>query len=677
MTLMKAKKPLALLLALLAALSLLGTTALAAGLPEETIAAQTELCGEDCGHTHEEVFSHTEHTEESLPEPEEIAVPVATPLLEQPEPEAGQPSDTSGVIPGSGIYWELNEYGWLMLSGNGSCPTFVSPDDQPWAAVREQITQVWFEDMDALCIPSLAYWFTGCTALTMAEIPYTTPVIGAAAFADCPSLRQIQLYYSGAFTIVPGAFSTGSLTPLLVLFIPEYDSVLGTLAAYDWTEDRRAAYFEDVYGITLLATGYCSNCKRTCSYTVEYEQWTNSEHYARHWCSNCGYDQAGGANGEAHSFRSGVCFKCGYSNGSGGGGGGGGNVCYHSSTRTSWSGCDWYEHCRSCGALVDYGTSHGTYVYGAWEYYSSSQHRRSYACSACGYSEYEYAAHSLTAGAWQTDEGANYSTRHKRLLSCACGYSRYEYAAHQCTSEEAWQDFDAERHTRHESCLCGYERNLYTYHVFLDTLTLFSDTEHTRTRTCECGRVVTAEEAHAFQYGAWQSVSDTEHRRAVSCDCGYNGFAVQAHLDGDSDGYCDDCGYLLTRFSVIVPAGMTLTVSKTGTVYAASNVRIVNRSTGAVGVSSVTLRTENGWTLVPFSTNMAAEKVDSRKIGFSVNGAQSRTTGAEEALPLGGGWRIPGGEALPLHYDAVVSAASRPISEQVLTVIFVLEWAGA
>lgn len=616
MTLMKAKKPLALLLALLAALSLLGTTALAAGLPEETIAAQTELCGEDCGHTHEEVFSHTEHTEESLPEPEEIAVPVATPLLEQPEPEAGQPSDTSGVIPGSGIYWELNEYGWLMLSGNGSCPTFVSPDDQPWAAVREQITQVWFEDMDALCIPSLAYWFTGCTALTMAEIPYTTPVIGAAAFADCPSLRQIQLYYSGAFTIVPGAFSTGSLTPLLVLFIPEYDSVLGTLAAYDWTEDRRAAYFEDVYGITLLATGYCSNCKRTCSYTVEYEQWTNSEHYARHWCSNCGYDQAGGANGEAHSFRSGVCFKCGYSNGSGGGGGGGGNVCYHSSTRTSWSGCDWYEHCRSCGALVDYGTSHGTYVYGAWEYYSSSQHRRSYACSACGYSEYEYAAPSLTAGAWQTDEGANYSTRHKRLLSCACGYSRYEYAAHQCTSEEAWQDFDAERHTRHESCLCGYERNLYTYHVFLDTLTLFSDTEHTRTRTCECGRVVTAEEAHAFQYGAWQSVSDTEHRRAVSCDCGYNGFAVQAHLDGDSDGYCDDCGYLLTRFSVIVPAGMTLTVSKTGTVYAASNVRIVNRSTGAVSVSSVTLRTENGWTLVPFSTNMATEKGIAVKSAF-------------------------------------------------------------
>ena len=91
MTLMKAKKPLALLLALLAALSLLGTTALAAWLPEETIVAQTGAVRRGLRHTHEEVFSHTEHAEESLPEPEEIAVPVATPLLEQPEPEAGQP----------------------------------------------------------------------------------------------------------------------------------------------------------------------------------------------------------------------------------------------------------------------------------------------------------------------------------------------------------------------------------------------------------------------------------------------------------------------------------------------------------------------------------------------------------------------------------------------------------
>jgi hypothetical protein len=221
----------------------------------------------------------------------------------------------------------------------------------------------------------------------------------------------------------------------------------------------------------------------------------------------------------------------------------------------------------------------------------------------------------------------------------------YEYAEHQCTSEEAWRDFDAERHTRHESCLCGYERNLYTYHVFLDTLTLFSDTEHTRTRTCECGRVVTAEEAHAFQYGAWQSVSDTEHRRAVSCDCGYKGFAVQAHLDGDSDGYCDDCGYLLPRFSVIVPAGMTLTVSKNGTVYAASNVRIIIRSTGAVSVSPYPCaqRTSGRWCRLP---QYATEKWTAVKWFLSTR--TDRTT-ARRSPPPRRGWGITGGEPLPLQ----------------------------
>ena len=112
--------------------------------------------------------------------------------------------------------------------------------------------------MDALSIPSLAYWFTGCTALTMAEIPLHHAGHRGGGLCGLPLTAADSALLQRAFTIVPGAFSTGSLTPLLVLFIPEYDSVLGTLAAYDWTEDRRAAYFEDVYGITLLATGYCS-----------------------------------------------------------------------------------------------------------------------------------------------------------------------------------------------------------------------------------------------------------------------------------------------------------------------------------------------------------------------------------------------------------------------------------
>lgn len=64
MTLMKAKKPLALLLALLAALSLLGTTALAAGLPEETI-AHKRSCAARTADTRTKKYFHRRNTQKN------------------------------------------------------------------------------------------------------------------------------------------------------------------------------------------------------------------------------------------------------------------------------------------------------------------------------------------------------------------------------------------------------------------------------------------------------------------------------------------------------------------------------------------------------------------------------------------------------------------------------------
>ena len=57
---------------------------------------------------------------------------------------------TSGTIQNSGIRWSLDEKGWLTISGSGEAPVFQSADDQPWAAVRDQITEVWFEDARSL-----------------------------------------------------------------------------------------------------------------------------------------------------------------------------------------------------------------------------------------------------------------------------------------------------------------------------------------------------------------------------------------------------------------------------------------------------------------------------------------------------------------------------------------------
>ncbi|MBO4219862.1 MAG: hypothetical protein J5933_02940, partial [Clostridia bacterium] len=77
---------------------------------------------------------------------------------------------------------------------------------------------------------------------------------------------------------------------------------------------------------------------------------------------------------------------------------------------------------------------------------------------------------------------------------------------------------------------------------------------------------------------------------------------------------------------------------------------------------------------VPFDRSMAREKVDSRLIGFKVNGAVTGDTGDGNTalLDLGGdGWDISGNAELPLTYDAVVSAVSAPLTEErVLTVCF-------
>ena len=90
-------------------------------------------------------------------------------------------------------------------------------------------------------------------------------------------------------------------------------------------------------------------------------------------------------------------------------------------------------------------------------------------------------------------------------------------------------------------------------------------------------------------------------------------------------------------------------------------------------VTGISLKTENGWTLVPFEYNMAAAKVDSKLIGFAIGGAASTAEGKGESLTLTGDWNIGAGNTLPLDYDANVSATSVGIDEQVLTVVFVVE----
>lgn len=92
-------------------------------------------------------------------------------------------------------------------------------------------------------------------------------------------------------------------------------------------------------------------------------------------------------------------------------------------------------------------------------------------------------------------------------------------------------------------------------------------------------------------------------------------------------------------------------------------------------VSSVSISAKNGWQLVPYTTDMAHEKVDAKLLGFKINDSETKNTGDSETFSLTNPWQITENGRLPIDYDAVVSAVSQPVTEQdVLSIVFVLEW---
>ena len=357
----------------------------------------------------------------------------------------------SGTIPDSKITWELDGKGWLTISGSGDCSAFTSKDDQPWAEYRGQITQVWFDGMESLAIPDLAYWFEDCTNLTTAEIPSTTPVIGRHAFYNCPLLTKLSIYY-GEHTldsIGEDAFwrETDNGDTLYVAYIIGYPDSSVPFHDYDWTASNRSnRYFHDLYGVyqnadaataggikkapaqvsTRASTGIVGTCPSCKQYSLQgtYVSTTHTSrgHQEYYECYKCHYVQNLGTyvykDHGSGSYGSWTCPDCGshtwlldYENDA---------TC----TRNGYR-----EYSCDCGQSkreTIYATGH-SYSYGSWEQYSTSQHRREAYCRNCGDSDYEYASHSMSYGSW-----SNHSdTQHSRTASCrTCGYSTTDYGSH-------------------------------------------------------------------------------------------------------------------------------------------------------------------------------------------------------------------------------------------------------
>ena len=726
------------------------------------------------------------------------------------EPVVSNEAATSGTIQNSGIRWSLDEKGWLTISGSGEAPVFQSADDQPWAAVRDQITEVWFEAVETLSIPDLAYWFEGCVNLTTAELPLA-PTIGKHAFYNCPKLSTLTMYYGETVlnSIGEEAFwrENDSGDTLYIGYIIGYPKSSVPFYDYDWAgSNRNNKYFYDLYGIysdTPAAVGIMSapgisvtstgsiigNCPSCGKYSFQgtYVEVAHSSrgHANYNECNSCHYVQyLGTYTTKSHgsgAYGSGTCPEC------------GSHTWVLQSQRAATCTSNGYRNyscaCGQTKSETIYSSGH-SYSYGSWEQYSSSQHRRTGSCRNCGATDYDYASHSMSYSSWSNSS----SSQHSRSATCrTCGYSTTEYSSHSY-STGSWSKY--------------------------------SDTQHRRTKTCSgCGASTYDYADHSYSYGSWVSDSETQHKRTKTCSaCGDSGYEYADHVDADNDGKCDDCGatvsltvtwdagangglidgkatysetvqpnskptipaslpvkkghsfkgwytaktggklyntvtsitasttfyaqfeankyvviwdlgtgqsetteqtygekLLLPKdperknaeflgwfteatggtqvtandtftetadktyyahweitevFSVTVPVTLPLVVDESGEVHTGS-AEIINASTGTVVVSSVSISTKNGWQLVPYTTDMAHEKVDAKLLGFKINDAQTNKTGDAETFNLTAPWTIAENGRLPISYDAVVSAVSKAVTEQeVLSIVFVLEWGG-
>ena len=448
---------------------------------------------------------------------------------------AADDSVASGTIPDSKIKWEIDSHGWLTISGSGEAPVFQSADDQPWAEYREQITEIWYDDMSALTIPDLAYWFEGCTNLITAELPLA-PVIGRHAFYGCDRLNTITMYYGETVleSIGEDAFwrEADAGDTLYIAYIIGYPDATVPFYTYDWAASNRGSrYFYDLYGVytnadsaapaasessvkkapskvaTYASTGIVGNCPSCGKYSLQgtyvSQSHTSRGHAEYYECYLCHYTKNLGTyvykDHGSGSYGSWTCPSCGshtwvldYENDA---------TC----TRNGYR-----EYSCDCGQSkreTIYATGH-SYSYGSWEEYSSSQHRREAYCRNCGDSDYEYASHSMSYGSWSNSS----SSQHSRTASCrTCGYSTTDYGNHSY-STGSWSKY--------------------------------SDTQHRRSKTCSgCGASTYDYANHSYSYGSWVSDSETQHKRTKTCSaCGDSGYEYADHTDANGDGKCDDCG---------------------------------------------------------------------------------------------------------------------------------------
>lgn len=460
---------------------------------------------------------------------------------------------------------------------------------------------------------------------------------------------------------------------------------------------------------TCVYCGY--SARESVNHSTQTGSWTNSsdtQHKRTISCSTCGYSTNEYANhqftysawensSDSQHKRTATCLTCGYST------------------------TEYADHSLIKSEALRYGSDDNNNE----TYDHSDYHRYDITCSECDYSNSEYELHEMYVSKPWFDSDASYHNQITKCYHCSYAVSTYRYhnypkelytyislnaTTHSITKHcdtctrtadggtakhnfvvGEWTRFDSsdpnagtydcgKYHKRTLTCSdCGYVKYEYVAHKMqIDGYTSQNADKHSCVPKCtDCSYSYNLNEPHSFNEEdySYEVIDKDFHLFIKPCEkCSYVYDAREWHEDLNSDCYCDDCGYLMTKFSVTVPTTMVLTMGTDGEVYAPSDVVIINNSTAAVSVKKADINSRNGWNIVPYSTKMANEKVDSKKIGFKMNGIQTDSAGTTDSLSYNNSWIIEKDTSSSVVYDAVVSATSSPIDEQVIEIVYIVDW---
>ena len=129
-------------------------------------------------------------------------------------------------------------------------------------------------------------------------------------------------------------------------------------------------------------------------------------------------------------------------------------------------------------------------------------------------------------------------------------------------------------------------------------------------------------------------------------------------------------------FNVTIPTALPVSVNAHGAVTTATNAVITNNSGAPIAIVGLAVAGINDWETVNYdSTNMAAEKVNAKKVAMNINTCKTTGTNAID-FQYGGYDCIDGkGGTQVITYDAKLPAQTSTISSQnIMNVTFTVDW---